>query len=125
MSKIRILKFLILSYFFIFSILSFEIVSSAESNFTYDAKGKRNPFIPLVTSDGRILKLDSDENAKNLIINGIIFDKTSLSYAIVNDQIVRVGDIIGEYQVLKIEENKVIFIKEGELLEVSIEKEEP
>lgn len=93
--------------------------------FVYNAKRKRNPFIPLVTSDGRILKLDLDENAKNLTVNGIIFDEKNTSYAIVNDQIIKKGDIIGEYQVFKIEINKVIFIKGEESIEVTIEKEEP
>jgi hypothetical protein len=36
---------------------------------------------------------------------------------------VGIGDMVGDYQVLKILENKVVFIKKGELLEVELTKE--
>lgn len=98
----------------------------AQENFVYDAKGKRNPFIPLVTSDGRLLKLDKEERGGNegLSIEGVIYDKGGRSFAIVNGSVVGVGDSVDDYQVLKIEENKVVFIKEGKALEVKMEKEE-
>jgi len=93
--------------------------------FTYDAKGKRNPFIPLVTPEGRLLKLDKSEDTapQGLAIEGIIYDKLGRSFAIVNAQVVGIGDMVGDYQVLKILENKVILIKAGEPLEVELNKE--
>lgn len=93
--------------------------------FEYEAKGRRDPFIPLVTSDGRLLKLDmpSDEKA-NLAVEGIIYDKEGLSYAVVGGLVVKVGDSIGDYRVLKIEPEKVLFIKDGTVEEVSLKKEE-
>jgi len=96
----------------------------AEEQFVYDAKGKRNPFIPLVTSDGRLLKLDKEETRGDLLIEGIIYDKYGRSYAIVNGAVVGIGDMAGDYQVLKIEEKKVIFIKEGKAMEVEMHKQE-
>jgi hypothetical protein len=107
---------LLVSFFWIFSF--------AQEQFTYDAKGKRNPFIPLVTSDGRLLKLDKGESQGGLLIEGIIYDKQGRSFAIVNGAVVGIGDMVADYQVLKIEENKVIFIKEGQAFEVEINKEE-
>lgn len=98
----------------------------AADEFIYNSKGKRDPFIPLVTSDGRFLKLDKEEEAPaGLLVEGIIYDKQGLSYAIVNGEVVKIGDNVGEYQVLKIEAEKVIFVKEGEPIEVEIKKEEP
>jgi hypothetical protein len=102
----------------------FLLVSFAEDEFVYNAKGKRNPFIPLVTSDGRLLKLDKDETKGALSIEGIIYDKDGRSYALVNGEVVEVGSPIDGYQVLKIEEHKVIFIKEGQATEVEFNKEE-
>ncbi len=96
---------------------------SAEEGFKYDAKGKRNPFTPLVTSDGRILKLE-DEDKGQIQLEGIIYDKYGSSYAIINGTVVRVGDFIGDYQVLKIEEKRVSFIKEGLVSEIELKKEE-
>lgn len=97
----------------------------AGQEFKYDSKGKRNPFIPLVTDDGRLLKFEEEEGvSKNLWLEGIIYDKYGLSWACVNGEIVKIGDKIGAYQVLKIEEDKVVFIKDGELLKVELKKEE-
>ena len=105
----------------------FLVFSYAQDEFVYDSKGKRNPFIPLVTPDGRFLKLDKEEEKKgDLIVEGIIYDKNGRSFAIVNTSVVGIGDFVGECRVLKIEQNKVVFIKEDQTLEVelSVEKEE-
>jgi len=93
-----------------------------QGEFSYDAKGKRNPFIPLVTPEGRLLKLDKQEtySSGGLSIEGIIYDKLGRSFAIVNATVVGIGDTVGDYQVLKIYENKVIFIKNGEPFEVEL-----
>jgi len=96
-----------------------------QEQFVYDAKGKRNPFIPLVTPDGRLLKLEKEETLSGLLLEGIIYDEHGLSYCLVNGEVVRVSDKIGDYQVLKIEKNKVIFIKGGQTLEVELKEEEP
>jgi len=97
----------------------------SEGEFVYDAKGKRNPFIPLVTPEGRLLKLDKQEatSSGGLVVEGIIYDKFGRSFAIVNTNVVGIGDLVGNYQVLKIQENKVIFIKDGEPLEVELSQE--
>jgi len=106
----------------LFLSLVFYRMAFAQSEFTYDAKGKRNPFIPLVTPQGRLLKLDKLEatSVEGLTIEGIIYDKFGRSFAIVNTSIVGIGDVVGDYQVLKIQKNKVIFIKDGEPLEVEL-----
>jgi hypothetical protein len=101
----------------------FSLLVCSWADFAYDSKGKRNPFIPLVTSDGRLLKLDAREVSDGLALEGIIYDKVSMSYAIVNGLVVKIGDFVGDYQVLDIEENKVVFIKEGQTLEVELKKE--
>lgn len=124
------LKSKISSVFFVISILLFSSLLSfslAQEEYTYDSKGRRDPFIPLVTPGGVLLKLDKEENkaGAGLVIEGIIYDKQGSSYAIVDTNVVRVGDsVAGGYRVLKIEEDKVIFIKEGELKEVRLNKEE-
>ena len=113
--------FLGLILFFIFCTVSF-----AQEEFVYDAKGKRNPFIPLVTPEGRLLKLDKQEatSVDGLAVEGIIYDKFGRSFAIVNTNVVGIGDIVGDYQDLKIQQNKVIFIKDGEPLEIELTKED-
>lgn len=111
----------------VLGIFLFAVFSFAEGEFTYDPRGKRNPFIPLVTSEGRLLKLDkeaSDGGIKDLLIEGIIYDKQGRSYVLVNGSVAGIGDIVNDYQILRIEEKKVIFIKEGQALEIEFNKEE-
>jgi hypothetical protein len=105
----------------------FWLSSFAQEQFVYDAQGKRNPFIPLLTPDGRFLKLDKEETKGkgDLLIEGIIYDKQGRSFAIVNGSVVGVGDSVGDYRVLKVEETRVIFIKNGEPKEIEFKKEGP
>jgi hypothetical protein len=115
---------LILTAIVFYSLFSWQIVF-AQGEFVYDSKGKRNPFIPLVTPEGRLLKLDKQELSPGaLTIEGIIYDKSGRSFAIVNTAVVGIGDFAEDYQVLKIFENKVIFIKDGVPLEVELTKED-
>jgi len=108
----------------IFIVCLFSFVYAASGEFIYDSKGKRNPFVPLVTPDGKLLKLDDGENSTGIALEGIIYDEKGVSYAIVNQDVVKVSDVVGEYQVLKIEKNRVIFVKDGEPLEIELKKEE-
>ncbi len=119
--KLKILSFILCFYFFTFTFL---LLSFADEQFVYDAQGKRNPFIPLVTSDGKLLKLEREEQKGDLLLEGIIYDEQGMSYAIVNSKVVKIGDIVDDYQILKIEKNKVIFLKDGQPLEVDLKKEE-
>ncbi|HOU37208.1 MAG TPA: hypothetical protein PLJ26_01915 [Candidatus Omnitrophota bacterium] len=96
-------------------------------DYVYETGNKRDPFIPLITSDGRFVPLEKtpgEESESVLKVEGIIYDKFGLSYAIVDGSVVKIGDLISDYQVLAIEEKKVIFIREGQLKEVPLKKEE-
>jgi len=102
-------------------------VPPSRDGYVYDIGGKRDPFIPLITADGRYVQLEraqEDVEAAELKLEGIIYDKYGLSYAIVDSSVVRVGDNVAEYQVLKIDENKVVFIREGQIKEIFLQKED-
>lgn len=107
-------------------LLVFPVVAFSQVEYAYDSKGKRDPFIPLVSPEGVLIKLDKEEKASSVLsVEGIIYDKQGLSYALVAGNVVRVGDTVSDgYQVLKIEKNKVIFIKDGQLTEVLLKEEE-
>jgi len=101
--------------------------AACSQEYEYDDGQKRDPFIPLVTDDGRYVQLErsqKEQEEAELKLEGIIYDKYGLSYAIVNGSVVKVGDTIAEYQVLKIEENKVVFIREGQAKDVFLQKED-
>jgi uncharacterized beta-barrel protein YwiB (DUF1934 family) len=75
-----------------------------------------------VTNDGKFLQLEKEETPTGLILEGIIYDKNGISYVLVNGAVAKVGDFILDYQVLKIEENKVILIKEGQITELQLKR---
>ena len=100
----------------------------ARAESAYDAQNRRDPLIPLVSADGRFQRLEpvetgTEKKEQALKVDGIVYDTMDLSYAIVNNDVVKVGDSIEGYHVLKIETDKVVFIREGQLTEVSLNKE--
>ncbi len=109
-------------FFFLLFYLSAGI-AFAQNEFVYDAKGERDPFMPLVNPDGGIIRIKPRSVQEGLDLEGIIYDKISMSFAIVNGLVVKIGDFVGDYQVLDIEENKVTFIKDGQPLEVELKRE--
>lgn len=120
--KNKKLSFVLLILYFSLSLANANFCL-AKDHFVYNDKGKRDPFIPLVTPDGRLLKLDKEEGTVGLLIEGIIYDEHGLSYAIVNGDAVKTGDRIGNYQVLKIRRDSIVFIKEGQPIELKLNKE--
>ena len=122
------LKLFIFCGLSLFSILSFGIYHSSFSQEApgYDPKGKRNPFVPLVTSDGRLLKLEQQDTSKNdLVLEGIIYDKNGTSFAMINGEVVKESEMAGDYQVIKIEDARVVLLKDGQALEIGLNNTPP
>lgn len=66
--------------------------------FVYDNHGKNDPFFPLVTVTGAVITYDpADMNVGDLILEGIVADKTGMNAAIINGKIVSAGDAVGSY----------------------------
>ena len=105
-------------------VLGFWAFSFSQGEFKYDAERQRNPFVPLVTSDGRLLTLQQAPVVKKLALQGITFDDGGLSFCVINGEVARVGDQIENYLVVKIEKDKVVLSKEGETIEMELRKEE-
>ena len=98
---------------------------SPQAVLKYDSKGKRDPFLPLVTPDGRILEFSTGtEGEGGLYLKGITFDAGGASYAVINDEIVKIGDRIEGCEVLDIQPKKVILTKDGEKIEIGINEED-
>lgn len=106
------------------TILLFVFASGAGSQEPRSKATRRNPFMPLVTPDGRILKAAVESNQGTLTLEGIIFDPRGLSYAIVNAAVVKTGDTILGFTVLRIEKEKVVFIRNNVTTELFLKKED-
>jgi len=83
----------------------------AQSAFVYDDHGKRDPFVPLVSSAGMVVTYDEDLSVNDLILEGIAADSSGNNAAIVNGKVVKVHDQIGPYIVDVITFDHVEFLK--------------
>lgn len=93
----------------------------SEEGFEYKAKDRRDPFVPLVSEGGAYI---SDaygiRGIKDIRLEGIVWDETKGSVAIVNGEIVKEGQEIGVVRVLKIEKSAVIFEFDGEDVKIEL-----
>lgn len=91
----------------------------------YDAKGNRDPFIPLLSPEGiRIYPPGMGEGkiegpSAGLTLNGILFEPPGQeSLAIINDQVLQENDEFDGVRVLKIGRNSVTVLVDGEMQEL-------
>ncbi|MDP1853583.1 MAG: hypothetical protein Q8L26_05225 [Candidatus Omnitrophota bacterium] len=103
--------------FFVFGFLC----ASAEEQFVYNAKRKRDPMMPLVTPQGLIRDIKSLGAQEDLVLEGIIYDAQGKSLAIINGQIIKAGDSLGKIKILDIREDKVIILKDDNVSEIKLE----
>jgi len=83
--------------------------ASEEAPFIYDSYGNRDPFMPLITKDGRPITTYAKIGSINdVVIEGILYDPQSGSVVIINDIILKQGDSISGIMVKKIEKNSVV-----------------
>ncbi len=95
----------------------------------YQPKGKRDPFIPLLTKEGqRIHPPGLDEETAgglaSVVLQGVVFDPKAESYAIINGRIVRQHEEIDGMKVLKIEPTSVTLLVEGKPYQLTLRKSE-
>ena len=106
----------------LFWIFVFVSAVSAEQ-YTYKYEGKRDPFIPLISSTGYLINLEPENNA-TLRLEGVMYDPQGDSMAIINGALVRVGENVGDAVVSSIEPNKVTVIKDNQKVEIELRKGE-
>ncbi len=79
--------------------------------------------MPLITPTGYLLNLEPEENAA-LRLEGIMYDQKGESMAIINGELVRVGEPVGDAIVSSIEPTKVTIIKDNQTVELELRREE-
>ncbi len=93
------------------------------SQFVYDDKKMKDPFIPLVTTTGSLVTSDSDLTVGDLILEGIVADDKGQNAAIINGKIVAAGDTVGNYTIDSIEVDQVNLINNGQVSVLKLKKE--
>ncbi len=100
-------------------------VCFSQAAFRYDANDKRDPFIPLVDKSGNLLPEFRPAGSQiELNLEGIVFSDKGDSYALISGEVLRAGDSIGDYKVIKIERNKVVLNRAGEEFVLNLRGEE-
>lgn len=107
-------------------LLSFIIVPfsfAKAERFNYNSKGNRDPFMSLVTDDGRILPgARTSSETGDVDLEGIIWDAGGNSLAIINGKPVKEKQRILNMQVLKIKRASVILQKGGKVMVINLKK---
>ncbi len=93
--------------------------SGQEHKYPFDSSN-RDPLDPLISKSGLVL-IPQELDFAGLSLKGIIYSQKE-AVAIINDEVVKEGDSIGEYTVLKIEEKKVILRKGNEGFTLKLEE---
>jgi hypothetical protein len=97
-------------------------VLASETDFVYDDHGKRDPFVPMITSTGSIITDDADLSVDDLSLEGVVLDPKGNSVAVINGKIVKVGDSIGAFQIANIENDQVAVRRAEESFMLKIKK---
>jgi hypothetical protein len=96
----------------------------AEEGFTYNPKGKRDPFIPLISESGGYTSDAYEASAaEDIRLEGIVWDDAKGSIAIINGEIAKEGDVMGSMKILKINKDSVIFDVGGENVKIDLNEE--
>ena len=91
--------------------------------YTYKYEGKRDPFVSLISPAGFLVNLEPEDNS-TLRLQGIMFDSKGDSMAVINGEMVRVGETIGDSVISRIEENKVTVIQNNQKIDLELRREE-
>lgn len=96
-----------------------------QKSFVYDAKGKRDPFWPLVSETGSVITYDEQElSSSDMMLTGMLTGSDGKNIAVINGKIVKEGDMIGAFKVEKILTTAVVLDNGKEKSELYLQKEE-
>jgi len=98
-------------------------LSEEATAFVYDSKGKRDPFVPLVKGAAKgYTGLDNVESADELVLEGILWDKSGGSIAVLNGVLLKEGNKVNNIQLLEIAPKKVFLLIDGEKYNLTLEE---
>jgi len=95
----------------IFSVTNFSVAN--EQNFVYDSKEKRDPFLSLIGKNVKLTDVELLESIDDVRVEGVIIEPNRVSSAIVNGQILKVGDFMGGYKLEKVTRYSIIMTRDG------------
>lgn len=94
-----------------------------EVEFMYDEHARRDPFWPLVTAGGAIVTYETNFAVAEMVLEGVVTDGEN-GIAIINGTVVESGQRFGMYTIGKIGQDRVTLVKDGQVSELRMKKEE-
>ncbi len=89
---------------------------------TYDEHGKVDPFRPILSEVGAVIKYDTEITINDMILEGIVADPKGNNVAIINGKIVKPADKAGPFTVEAIGVEQVDLSKDGEHFMLKLKK---
>ncbi len=110
----------------IFIFIFCNIALAAETKpFKYDAKGKRDPFIPIFSGEPKSFNtLESIGAMEDLMLEGILWDPNGNSAAIINGSILKEGEAANNVRILKITPKSVYVVINDKTYELKLQVKE-
>jgi hypothetical protein len=112
----RFQRFLLFLWIFVqvFGIIVLPQKAGAETESLYTSRGKRDPFLQLVTSSSRqATGLLGVESAEEISVEGVAYDEKKGSVVVANGNVLREGEEIGNVKVGKITPDGAFFMVNG------------
>ncbi len=117
MRSLRVLIILL-----VFIILSAPLVIA--DSFKYDAKAKRDPFVPLIGVERpKVSGLEGVASIEDVRLEGILTGAKGKMSAVINGEIVKVNDVVGEVTVKEISTRNMVITISGKDYTVSLPDE--
>lgn len=108
--------------FFCALLYSSTLIANCEaSKFIYDPKDSRDPFVPFITKDGKVLSMPGVLG--EIEVDGIVYDPKGVSVCVINGNVLREGEVCENFKVLKIKTDSVIVSCQKKEYEIELRKE--
>ncbi len=95
--------------------------NSQTAKFVYDPKDKRDPFIPYISKDGKILALPG--MLGEVVLEGIVYDPKGNSVCVIDGTVLKEGETCKNFKVLKIKIDSIIVSCNNKEYEIEVRKE--
>jgi len=117
----KILGFITLCLIVGFVITSF----SSYAQVKYESRGKRDPFVPLIGVDRpAVTRLEDVTSISDIKLEGIAVKEKGKKAAILNGEMLKEGDKVGDVELKKIKNKSVTILVGGKPYDVNLSEEE-
>lgn len=98
----------------------YEMTALEAASFIYDAKGKRDPFIPLVGEKRQTVGIEEILSIEDVSLEGVAVGPNGRMIVILNGVMLKEGEKAGGLEIKKISREKVTVIKDGKKYELNL-----